>query len=119
MKFRFEDKEVMGVLLLVIICLFVSMIIGSNNHKRRIAELEEIVDRRADTIKECIAEKDRFERIITDIFDGQWDPSMGVLKTFEDEWYGHAIFTFKPLHQSPGAPGIDIGEILDRKIQGE
>lgn len=60
----------------------------------------------------------RYEAIIVDMMDGTWSPEMGIHKQFVREKYGSPVFSYTAVHRPPGSPAIDIGEILDRKIQG-
>jgi hypothetical protein len=121
-----KTDKLLGLSLIVIVCLFVSMLVGSFNHKARILELETtitnlniVLDRRAATIKACVGKIDEYEMHITKFMMNTWEPGMSIHHDFEEEWYGHPIWTAEATRRGPESIGIDIGEILDRKIQGE
>ena len=116
----------------LVLCIFITIVclgkLGADGYHKTIlvAELQAeiialntVLDLRAAAIKECTVKIDRYEYIIGDMMQGQWEPGMGLRKDFVEEWYGTAIWSFKAIRRPPGSPAIDIGEVLDRKLGGE
>lgn len=57
----------------------------------------------------------RYETIISEMMQGQWEPHMGIQKEFVEDWYGTEIWAFKAVNRPPGSRVLNVGEIIDRR----
>jgi hypothetical protein len=105
---------------IIIILGFALMVTGATIQYQAAVEASETRRELATALEELDLQKAkvlRYEMIIADMMQGQWTPEMGILKEFEEEWYGTAIWTFRAVHQKPGTSYTDVGEVIDRAIE--
>jgi len=108
-------KDVYKILISGLIIFNVIMFLAAYSQKMVIRQYKADLVIETAALEVAVEKNLRYETIIADMMQGQWTPEMGLLKTFEEEWYGTPIWSWKAFHRPPGSPAIDIEEILDRQ----
>ena len=114
------NKNIAGIFVCLMFSFICIIVLGVDllHKERQIVNLKEkltietiALEKVTKTLLDQRVQIDRYEVAIADMMQGQWKPGMGLLKTFEEEWYNTPIWVFEAFDKHPG-PLIDITIIL-------